>query len=144
MVLKKVLSAPFGAVLLAAALTMAGGAMAAEYRPDQFLSLDLSSAVLSPNPLGPPAQFGPVPLVDSSDRFTDAAPERSALAAPANKVAVERINVPQRHASAQPHGTARVRLARRHSNPLDAEARDMRIQKWPCNPDSGGICNWKR
>jgi hypothetical protein len=151
MVLKRVFPALLGAILLSAALPMAGGAMAADYRPDQFLSLDLSRAVLSPTPIGPPTQFAPVPLLDSSsdrfDRSADAASERSALSAPAKQVAVERINVPPRHALAQaekPRGAARTGLARRHSNPLDAEARDMRIQKWPCNRDSGGICNWKR
>jgi len=33
-------------------------------------------------------------------------------------------------------------LARRHGNPLDAQAFDTRIQVWPCK--SGGICDWKR
>jgi hypothetical protein len=47
------------------------------------------------------------------------------------------------HARAEkPRGAARVKLARRHSNPLDAQALDTRIQVWPCN--SGGICSWKR
>jgi hypothetical protein len=47
------------------------------------------------------------------------------------------------HARAEkPRGAARIKLARRHSNPLDAQAFDTRIQVWPCN--SGGICNWKR
>jgi hypothetical protein len=41
-------------------------------------------------------------------------------------------------------GTARIRLAHRHGNPLDARAQamDRRIQTWPCR--SGGICNWKQ
>jgi hypothetical protein len=47
------------------------------------------------------------------------------------------------HARAEkPRGAARNKLARRHSNPLNAQAFDTRIQAWPCN--SGGICNWKR
>jgi len=29
-------------------------------------------------------------------------------------------------------GAARTKLARHHGNPLDAEARDTRIQVWPC------------
>jgi len=37
---------------------------------------------------------------------------------------------------------ARVKLTRRHGNPLDAQAADTRIQTWPCR--SGGICNWQR
>jgi hypothetical protein len=40
------------------------------------------------------------------------------------------------------HTNARVKLAGRHGNPLDAQARDTRIQTWPCR--SGGICNWQR
>jgi len=35
-----------------------------------------------------------------------------------------------------------VKLARRHGNPLDAQALDTRIQTWPCK--SGGICDWKQ
>jgi hypothetical protein len=41
-----------------------------------------------------------------------------------------------------PRAAARTKLARRHGNPLDAQAFDPRIQVWPCK--SGGICNWKR
>ncbi|SHG54329.1 hypothetical protein [Bradyrhizobium erythrophlei] len=47
------------------------------------------------------------------------------------------------HARAEkPRAAARIKLARRHSDPLNAQAFDTRIQAWPCN--SGGICNWKR
>jgi hypothetical protein len=47
------------------------------------------------------------------------------------------------HARAEkPRPAARTKLARRHGNPLDAQAFDTRIQVWPCR--SGGICNWKR
>jgi hypothetical protein len=42
----------------------------------------------------------------------------------------------------KPRGAARTKLAHRHSNPLDAEAFDRRIQVWPCK--TGGICNWQR
>jgi hypothetical protein len=41
----------------------------------------------------------------------------------------------------KPRGAARIKLARRHSNPMDAQASDRRIQVWPCN--TGGICNWQ-
>ena len=33
-------------------------------------------------------------------------------------------------------------VRRSHGNPMDAQARDTRIQVWPCK--SGGICNWRR
>jgi hypothetical protein len=136
------------AALLGAALMLAGGpAAAADYRPDEFLNLDLPKAVLSPKPLGPPAEFAPV-QVEASDHS-------GALARnDAKKVAVQRIKLvharptvarrpPVHVAEAKRHGAARVRLAHRHGNPMNAEARDTRIQKWPCNPDSGGICDWR-
>jgi hypothetical protein len=33
-------------------------------------------------------------------------------------------------------------LAHRHGNPLDAQAKDVRIQKWPCR-SGAGICAWR-
>ena len=56
------------------------------------------------------------------------------------RVAQARAEKPPR--AEQPRGAARTKLARRHGNPLDAQAFDTRIQVWPCR--SGGICNWKR
>jgi hypothetical protein len=53
------------------------------------------------------------------------------------------VRSPVAHARAEkPRGAGRVKLARRHGNPLDAQALDTRIQVWPCN--TGGICDWKR
>jgi hypothetical protein len=47
------------------------------------------------------------------------------------------------HARAEkPRPPAPTKLVRRHTNPLDAQASDTRIQVWPCT--SGGICNWQR
>jgi hypothetical protein len=143
--------------LLGAALLVGSGAMAAEYRANEFLSLDLSNAVLSPNPLGPPAQFGPVPVEAKSESKSDSKSESTsdfesegaAEAAPApgaqvRKVAAERVSVAHprvAHFRAEkPRGAARTRLA--HRNPLNAQAMDTRIQAWPCK--SGGICNWKQ
>ena len=57
-VLRQLCAAALGAALLA----WAGLASADEYRPSEFLGLDLSKAVLSPKPLGPPAEFAPVPI----------------------------------------------------------------------------------
>jgi hypothetical protein len=125
MALKNVFTAAACSVLLA----LSGSALADEYRPGQFLGLDLSSAVLSPKRLGPPAQFAPVPV--------------EARAAP--KIAQSPIvvrNARVAHVRAEPRGAARTRLAHRHGNPLDAQAFDTRIQVWPCR--SGGICSWKR
>ena len=148
MVLKSV---PFA---LAVALVVAWGgiARADDYKPDEYLGLDLSRAVLSPKrgggappgaPRGreargaPPAPARPPP---------GAAQARSEPVDVPKKVAAERVHVPEPKVahtrSAQPRGAARAKLAHRRGNPLDAQAMDTRIQTWPCR--SGGICNWKR
>jgi hypothetical protein len=131
MVLKKV----FAAIICAALLAWSGVSMADEYRPDEFLGLDLSMAVLSPKPLGPPSEFVHVPLEAKADRGS----ERTS--AQAQHVPHPKIHVAQARAE-KPRGAARTRLAHRHGNPLDAQALDTRIQVWPCR--SGGICAWKR
>jgi hypothetical protein len=139
-----------GAVLL----FVGSASMADEYRPDEFLTLDLSKAVLSPRPLGPRAEFSPVRLEAESEPSgvlplaearkvavtkVEAAPERSELTAAArhesriSQASHERLR-----------GAARTRLAHRHGNPLDAQAMDTRVQKWPCKSGGGGICGWKQ
>ncbi|MGY3617571.1 hypothetical protein ACVJGD_003767 [Bradyrhizobium sp. USDA 10063] len=133
------------AAVATAALVLSVPAMADEYRPGDYFNLDLSKAVLSPKRLGPSTEFAPVPVEAKSDR-SDAAhvvaepkpvqttrvrAARAATAAPA----------PQRSVRTERRTPARAKLARRHSNPLDAQARDTRIQTWPCR--SGGICNWR-
>jgi hypothetical protein len=145
MILKNVSAAIICATLMA----WRGSAVADEYRPDEFLGLDLSRAVLSPKPLGPAQQFVPVQLEARTDRGSGAAPARAEAKAepkiivPKTKVVHARAAKPVVHARAEkPRGAVRTRLARRHSNPLDAQAFDTRIQVWPCK--SGGICNWKR
>ena len=147
MVLQKICPALVGAALL-----MAGAvATAAEYRADEFLGLDLSKAVLSPKPLGPATEFVPVPVeahgveahsdirgdVAKNDHAPDAAQTRTEhRAAPRHGPSMAHLR------TGKSQGAARIRLAHRHGNPLDAQAFDTRIQTWPCK--SGGICNWKR
>jgi len=163
MVLKNVSAAIMCATLLA----WSGLAAAEEYRPDEFLGLDLSRAVLSPKPLGPAQQFVPVQLEANTDRGNEDAPARAEAKAepkivvhktrvvharPQKPVVHARAEKPVVHARAKksvvyaraekPRGAVRTRLARRQGNPLDAQAFDTRIQVWPCR--SGGICNWKR
>jgi len=130
--LKSAIAAAACAILLAAG----GSARADEYRPGEYLNLDLSKAVLSPKRLGPPAEFAPLPIEARTDT---------------KRVVTERIVTPRKERVAQPgiekpRAAARSKLARRHSNPLDANAMDTRgrksVQTWPCK--SGGICNWKR
>jgi hypothetical protein len=137
----------FAAVLCALPLVLSGPSVAEEYKPGQFLGLDLSTAVLSPRPLGPPQQFtpAPVPPETSADRGSDgpqaSMEPKAAVSAVVPKAPVE-PRVAHLHVE-KPRHAARTRLAHRHGNPLDAEAFDTRIQVWPCK-SSGGICDWKR
>jgi hypothetical protein len=126
---KNVIAAVLGATLVA----WSSMSMADQYRPCEFLGLDLSTAVLSPKPIGPSTQFAPVRIEARTDR-TSPAPARTARVTPAKPpVAHQRAD--------KPRGAARTTLARRSGNPLDAQAFDTRVQAWPCK--SGGICNWK-
>ncbi|QQO20709.1 hypothetical protein JJB98_12725 [Bradyrhizobium diazoefficiens] len=131
------------AVAVALAIVWGGIARAADYKPDEYLRLDLSKAVLSPKRLGPETHFAPVAL---EARGGNEAQARAEPVDVPKKVATERVHVPEPKVahtkSTHRGGAVRSRLARRHGNPLDAQARDTRIQTWPCH--SGGICNWKR
>ena len=145
-------------------LVWSGLSVADEYRPHEFLGLDLSTAVLSPKPLGPPSGFTPGPLdvtVDRGNNTVHAIAEPAAepktefksqfktesKATPkvASKTALKTIAPGTRVAhlrAAPPRLVARTKLAHHQLNPLDAQAFDARIQVWPCK--TGGICNWKR
>ncbi len=144
MILKTILTAAICAVLLAGS----SPSKANEYRPDEFLSLDLSRAVLSPKPLGPTTEFTPVAIEARTDPGSEgvgtrAEPRANPRIAVSRSLKVAVPNVTVAHIRPQkPRGAVRAKLAQRHGNPLDAEARDTRIQVWPCQ--SGGICNWQR
>ena len=130
-----VLKSVFLAVICAALLASSGPSAADDYRPGEFLGLDLSRAVLSPKPLGPAAEFAPVRVEARADRVGERAPAR-----------VVRVINPKSHVALvraeKPRAAVPTRLARRQGNPLDAQASVTRVQVWPCR--SGGICNWKR
>jgi hypothetical protein len=135
-----VLKSVFAAALCTGLLMSGSAALADEYRAGELLGLDLSQAVLSPKRLGPETEFAPVRIEARSDR-RPVKTERVVVqkaAAPKTQVAAhvahERVE--------KPRGAARTKLARRHTNPLDAQARDTRIQTWPCK--SGAICGWQR
>jgi hypothetical protein len=127
--------------IAAVAVAWVGASSAAEYKPDEFLSMDLSKVILSPQRLGPPTQFAPVAVEARGDTQARVAPDVQP-----RKVATEHVKAPERRMvhtkPVQARGAARTRLAHRHTNPMDAQAMDTRIQTWPCR--SGGICDWKR
>jgi len=132
------------AIICATLLAWSSSSIADEYRPDEFLRLDLSEALLSPKPLGPPSEFAPVKVEAKADRGSERASAESM--ADSKLVKTKRIVIPSTRVAhmrpEKPRGAARTKLVRRHGNPLDAQAFDTRIQVWPCT--SGGICNWKR
>jgi len=136
-------------VTLAAALLASGGAFAADSRPSDFLNLDLSKAVFSKTPLGPPAEFAPVAVEAKGDRGSEPAWARNDLKVEPKQVPIRTVRAAQPHrpthvASVKRHSAARVRLAHRpYRDPLNAQAMDTRIQTWPCR-SGGGICDWKR
>ena len=154
MVLRHVWFAAIGVT----ALAWSGLSAAQQYRPDEFLKLDLSSAVLSPEPLGPAATFTPGPLDVTIDHGGNAAQANAEPVVEPKPVATTTVHVESRtttktalktaashmraaHARAErPAPHALVALHRR--NPVEAQARDTRIQVWPCK--TGGICSWKR
>src|ERR1700704_4479891 len=134
----------FASLVCAVLLGWSGQSLAEEHRPGEFFGLDLSTALLSPQPLGPPSYFEPVPIEAQADRGGGSAQARAEpKAGPKEAEPKIAIHKPRAvHARAEkPRPAARTRLARRHGNPLDAQAFDTRIQAWPCK--SGGICNWK-
>ena len=129
----------FAVIVCTTLLAWGGMSSAADYRPGDFLSLDLSKAVLSPKRLGPTTEFAPFPIEADTGPVKPADQARAepkASPAPATKIRTAHVRVEK------PRGAARTRLAHRHGNPLDAEAFDRRIQVWPCK--SGGICDWQR
>ncbi|MGA7942048.1 MAG: hypothetical protein WCA43_19365 [Bradyrhizobium sp.] len=160
MVLNRVWLAAFGAMVLA----WSGVASAQQYRPDEFLKLDPSHAVLSPKPLGPATSFTPGPLDVTVDRGKDAAQTSAEFVVDPKTVPVATVHaegkstthtalrvvaaggVRAAHARAErstPHHAPRALVALHGRNPMEAQAqaRETRIQVWPCK--SGGICNWK-
>ena len=127
-------------VIIAAATLCA--ATAAPRNPGDYLTLDLKSAVLSPEPLGPESRFQPLGVEAHSEvtlpATTGAAATKTA-AAPATSTPATPQPARVAHMSRPHHHYAQ----RRHGNPLDAQASTPRprIQRWPCN--TGGICGWQ-
>ena len=139
--------------LLTLTLLAIAGSRAADYRPDEFLSLDLSRAVLSPKLLGASSGFVPLPAEAANSSKVENA---EVATEPENGPAVSRAESAPRISIANVHhGRSQDRrlanrpnhLARHRGNPLDAQAmdsrdRDRRINVWPCR--TGGICGWRQ
>jgi hypothetical protein len=130
-----VLKNAIAAALCTGFLMSGNAAMADEYRAGELIGLDLSKALLSPKRLGPETEFAPVRIEARSDR-KPVKTERVVVKEAAPKPQIAQVRVEK------PRAAARAKLARRHTNPLDAQARDTRVQTWPCK--SGGICDWQR
>ena len=133
------------ATALCTGLLISGSAaLADDYKAGELIGLDLSQAVLSPKRLGPETHFAPVRI----EARNDARPVKTErvvvpkAAAPKPQVAAHVATHVTHERAEKPRGAARTKLARRHTNPLDAQARDTRVQTWPCK--SGGICDWQR
>ena len=106
MVLKSV---PF-AVAIALVLAWGGIARADDYKPSEYLGLDLSKAVLSPKRLGPETQFAPVALEAKGGN------EAQARAEPVDvpkKVAAERVRVSEPKIVHTKSAEPRVRMTAR-------------------------------
>lgn len=133
------------ATALCAGLLISGSAaLADDYKAGELFGLDPSQALLSPKRLGPETQFAPVRIEARSDA-RPVKTERVVVPKAAARKIQPRIKVAAQVAherAEKPRGAARTKLARRHTNPLDAQARDTRVQTWPCK--SGGICDWQR
>ena len=136
------LKSAFVAAVCTGLLALAGPAMAAEYLPAEYLKLDLSKALLSPKRIGPEARFGPVRIEAKSDEVASDTTDADLEASVWPKLPPRKAHVAKttEKPSVKPE-PARAKLAKRQ-NPLDAQARDVRIQTWPCR--TGGICNWSR
>jgi hypothetical protein len=111
-----VLKSAFAAALCTGLLMLGGPGLADEYKAGELLGLDLSKAALSPKRLGPDAEFAPVPIEARTGR-KQVKTERVVVP----KVAVRKTSPARVHAELR--GAARTKLTRRHTNPLDAQAR---------------------
>src|SRR5258708_27091469 len=82
------------AIICTTLLAWGSASLADEYRPDEFLRLDLSKALLSPKPLGPPSEFAPVRVEAKGDRAIAGALARPQSTAESKLVNPKRIRLP--------------------------------------------------
>jgi hypothetical protein len=91
-----------------AGLAWSGPSAAQQYRADEVLNLDLSRAVLSPRPLGPPASFTRGPLDVTADRGNDAAQAKAEFLFDPKPVATAAVHV-NGHPTAAVHARSQSR-----------------------------------
>lgn len=120
---------------LAAAFAFANANAFAQDHPHGsfFGAFDLKSAVLSPEPLGPPSQFKKTP------------PSSSEYQVETHRAAKPQAEGPRTVATShksKPRQKIATAAKKPKSNPLNAYARDTRSQVWPCVGD--GICTWRQ
>ena len=140
-----VLKSAFVAAVCTGLLATAGPVTGAEVRPAEYLKLDLPKAVFSPKRIGPEARFAPVRIEARSEEAQSEVTDADLEASVWPKLPPRKANVAKttEKKSVKPSPEPpRSKLAKRHGNPLDAQARDARVQTWPCR--TGGICNWQR
>ena len=102
----------FAAALCATLVAWSGLSAADQYRPGEFLGLDLATAVLSPKPLGPATQFAPVRIEARADRARPAAPAARTRAKTAKtQVAHRRADRPRGAADAGAQARQSARCA---------------------------------
>src|SRR5438552_1713954 len=87
------------AIICTTLLAWGSASLADEYRPDEFLRLDLSKALLSPKPLGPASKFAPVAVEAKTDhRSEDAQARVDSTRAPGMAIAIRaKQGVTRRH-----------------------------------------------
>ena len=90
-----------GSFAIAVALVLAWGgiARADDYKPNEYLGLDLSRALLSPKRLGPETQFAPVAL---EARGGNEAQARAEPVDVPKKVAAERVRAAEPKSAGPP------------------------------------------
>ena len=117
----------FTAVIYAALLACNAASAADQYQADEFLRLDLSSAALSPKPLGPASGFTPVPAETNADR---SGAEAQARLEPKVEPAVVRVRPASLH-------TRAAKAARFGSDKIGATAYQSARRPGVRHQDSG-------
>ena len=130
------------AIICTTLLAWGSVSLADEYRPDEFLRLDLSKALLSPKPLGPASKFAPVAVEAKTDRRSEDAQARAdstadskivktkRIVTPSTRVAHIQAEKPRVHAQ-KPRGVVRTRRSRGYNKARLARSPDVARKSAP-------------